>query len=83
MEVWAEEGKPAEKSKSDQSVARERYEKKVLRVSSGMKTENGHWLKDVAIFGDHNKNNIREVAGSGAFLDGTENRRMRKWRQQA
>lgn len=45
----AEGGKRA-KSKSDQeSVARGRS-KKSVSVSSGMKTEDGHWLKHVMIF---------------------------------
>lgn len=70
LEGWVEEGKPAEKSKSDQECSTRKVREESVRVSSGMKTESGHWMKDVAIFGDHNKNSIREVAGSGAFYMG-------------
>lgn len=43
-----------------------------------MKKENGHWLKDVAICGDHNTNSVCEVVGSGisARTEEQENEQM-------
>lgn len=59
--------------------------KKVLeesvRVSSGMKTKNGHWLKDIVIFGDHKSLWGWGGGGQQLFQIGLRNRKMRKWRQ--